>query len=98
LDLANRIWFPSVSLRQQVRLVLHTADFWLMLAVRNAIPKSRDPAKAEFATLRLKLKPRPPSLRPGHVRTRSFRISARRAHAARSQTTGPAPLLAKSYP
>jgi Transposase DDE domain group 1 len=39
----------------QVRLVLHTAAFWLMLAVRNAIPKSRDLAKAEFATLRLKL-------------------------------------------
>ena len=39
----------------QVRLVFHTAAFWLMLAVRNAIPKSRDLAKAEFATLRLKL-------------------------------------------
>ena len=39
----------------QVRLVLHTAAFWLMLAVRNAIPKSRGLAKAEFATLRLKL-------------------------------------------
>ena len=39
----------------QVRLVLHTAAFWLMLAVRDAIPKSRDLAKAEFATLRLKL-------------------------------------------
>jgi hypothetical protein len=37
----------------QVRLVLHTA-FWLTL-VRNAIPKSRGLAKAEFATLRLKL-------------------------------------------
>jgi len=39
----------------QVRLVLHTAAFWLMLAVRDAIPKTRDLAKAEFATLRLKL-------------------------------------------
>ena len=39
----------------QVRLVLHTAAFWLMLAVRDAIPKSRDLAKAEFGTLRLKL-------------------------------------------
>jgi hypothetical protein len=39
----------------QVRLVLHTAAFWLMLAVRDAIPKSRDLAKAEFATLRLNL-------------------------------------------
>ena len=39
----------------QVRLVLHTAAHWLMLAVRDAIPKSRDLAKAEFATVRLKL-------------------------------------------
>jgi len=39
----------------QVRLVLHTAAFWLMLTVREAIPKSRDLAKAEFATLRLNL-------------------------------------------
>ena len=39
----------------QVRLVLHTAAFWLMLAVRDAIPKTRDLAKAEFATLRMKL-------------------------------------------
>jgi hypothetical protein len=39
----------------QVRLVLHTAAFWLMLTVRDAIPKSRDLAKAEFATLRLNL-------------------------------------------
>ena len=35
----------------QVRLVLHTAAYWLMLAVRDAIPKVRDLAKAEFATL-----------------------------------------------
>jgi hypothetical protein len=39
----------------QVRLVLHTAAYWLMLAVRDAIPKARDLAKAEFATLRLRL-------------------------------------------
>ena len=37
----------------QVRLVLHTAAYWLMLTVRDAIPKVRDLAKAEFATLRL---------------------------------------------
>ena len=37
------------------RLVLHTAAYWLMLAVRDAIPKARDLAKAEFATLRLRL-------------------------------------------
>jgi hypothetical protein len=44
----------SSALANQVRLVLHAA-YWLMLAVRDAIPKSRDLAKAEFATLRLRL-------------------------------------------
>ena len=39
----------------QVRLVLHTAAYWLMLTVRDAIPKMRDLAKAEFSTLRLRL-------------------------------------------
>ncbi len=43
------------ALANQVRLVLHTAAYWLMLAVRDAIPKARDLAKAEFATLRLRL-------------------------------------------
>ncbi len=43
------------ALANQVRLVLHTAAYWLMLTVRDAIPKARDLAKAEFATLRLKL-------------------------------------------
>ena len=43
------------ALANQVRLALHTAAYWLMLAVRDAIPKERDLAKAEFATLRLKL-------------------------------------------
>ena len=33
----------------QVRLVLHTAAYWLMLAVRDAIPKNEPLAKAEFA-------------------------------------------------
>ena len=62
------------ALANQVRLVLHTAAYWLILAVRDAIPKSRDLAKAEFATLRLRLlkiaarvvengQPRPPGLR-----------------------------------
>jgi hypothetical protein len=32
-----------------------TAAYWLMLTVRDAIPKQRDLAKAEFATLRLRL-------------------------------------------
>ncbi len=39
----------------QMRLVLHTAAYRLMLAVRDAIPRIRDLALAEFATLRLRL-------------------------------------------
>ena len=39
----------------QVRLVLHTAVFWLMHTVRSAIPKSSPLAKAEFATIRERL-------------------------------------------
>lgn len=35
--------------------MLHTGAYWLMLTVRDAIPKSRDLAKAEFGTLRLRL-------------------------------------------
>src|ERR1700716_4520619 len=36
----------------QVRLVLHTAAFWLMHTVRSAIPETNGLAKAEFATIR----------------------------------------------
>ena len=43
------------AVANQVRLVLHTAACWLMLTVRDAIPKPRDLAQAEFATLRLRL-------------------------------------------
>ena len=43
------------AIANQVRLVLHTAAYWLMLTVRDAIPNVRDLAKAEFATLRLRL-------------------------------------------
>ena len=43
------------ALANQMRLVLHTAAYWLMLTVRDAIPKSRELANAEFATLRLRL-------------------------------------------
>jgi hypothetical protein len=39
----------------QVRLVLHTAAYWLMLTVRDTIPKTHALAKAEFATIRLRL-------------------------------------------
>ena len=43
------------AVANQVRLVLHTAAYWLMLSVREAIPVLRDLARAEFATLRLRL-------------------------------------------
>ena len=43
------------AIANQVHLVLHTAAYWLMLAIRNASPKMRDLASAEFATLRLRL-------------------------------------------
>jgi len=39
----------------QVRLVLHTAAFWLMHGVRAAIPQNSPLANAEFATLRDRL-------------------------------------------
>jgi len=39
----------------QVRLVLHTAAYWLMLTLRDAIPKPQPLATAEFATLRIRL-------------------------------------------
>ena len=39
----------------QVRLVLHTAAFWLMHGVRSAIPPTSPLASAEFATIRERL-------------------------------------------
>jgi len=39
----------------QVRLVLHTAAYWLMLTVRDTVPAASRLATAEFATLRLRL-------------------------------------------
>jgi len=42
-------------LANQMRLILHTAAYWLMLTVRDAIPKAPLLATAEFATIRLRL-------------------------------------------
>jgi Transposase DDE domain group 1 len=39
----------------QLRLILHTAAYWLLHTLRAAAPKSSAAAKAEFATLRLRL-------------------------------------------
>lgn len=43
------------AVANQVRLVLHTGAYWLMLALRNAIPTTHELAKAEFDSLRIKL-------------------------------------------
>ena len=39
----------------QFRLILHTAAYWLMLAMRNATPERSPFRTSEFATLRLRL-------------------------------------------
>ena len=39
----------------QMRLILHTAAYWLMWRVQQEIPKTAALAVAEFATLRLRL-------------------------------------------
>jgi len=38
-----------------MRLILHTAAYWLMLELRDAIPNTHPLAVAEFVTLREKL-------------------------------------------
>ena len=45
----------SAPLANQMRLILHTAAYWLTLTVRDAIPKAHALAKAEFNTIRLRL-------------------------------------------
>ena len=42
-------------LANQMRLILHTTAYWLVLATRAAIPKPHPLARAEFATIRLRL-------------------------------------------
>ena len=42
-------------LANQMRLIQHTAAYWLMLTMRDAIPTAHMLAKADFATLRLRL-------------------------------------------
>ncbi len=42
-------------LANQFRLVPHTAACWLMLALRDAVPRRMDLARAEFATIRRRL-------------------------------------------
>jgi DDE family transposase len=42
-------------LANQMRLILHTAAYWLMLTLRDAVPKAHALATAEFNTIRLRL-------------------------------------------
>src|SRR6185369_3506000 len=42
-------------LANQMRLILHTAAYWLMLTVRDAIPRLQPLASGEFSTIRLRL-------------------------------------------
>jgi hypothetical protein len=42
-------------LANQMRLILHTAAYWLLLSVRDVIPEPQALARAEFATIRLRL-------------------------------------------
>ncbi len=42
-------------LANQMRLILHTAAYWLMLTVRDAIARGHALANAEFATIQLRL-------------------------------------------
>ena len=42
-------------LANQMRLTLHTAAYWLMRVVRDAIPRPHKLARGEFATIRLRL-------------------------------------------
>jgi hypothetical protein len=42
-------------LANQMRLVLHTGAYWLLLKLRDAIPKPQPLANAEFTTLRMRL-------------------------------------------
>ena len=44
-------------LANQFRLVLHNAAYWLMLALRDAVPRRMPLAWSEFATLRQRLLP-----------------------------------------
>lgn len=43
------------AIANQVRLVLHTAAYWVLHALRSGLPSESPLARAEFATLRLKL-------------------------------------------
>jgi hypothetical protein len=44
-----------LPLANQMRLILHTAAYWLMRTIRDTIPKQQVLGHAEFSTIRLRL-------------------------------------------
>ena len=38
-----------------MRLILHTAAYWLMLTIRRIIPREKPLARGEFSAIRLRL-------------------------------------------
>ena len=89
-------------LANQVRLLLHTAAYWLMLALRDAIPKPQPLANAEFTTCGCAwsrsppASPRPPrvcaSPSPPHARRPSCSAASRAgSNPPRRDTRGKAP-------
>ena len=62
-------------LANQLRLVLHTAAYWLMLALRDAIPRTAPLARAEFANPQAApAQDRRPRHRKGHPRPHPLRL------------------------
>src|SRR3546814_15525782 len=49
--------FPYATLfrSNQMRLILHTAAYWLLWRIQQAMPRTAALASAEFTTLRLRL-------------------------------------------
>jgi hypothetical protein len=60
----------------QFRLILHTCAYWLLLAMRNAVPARSPLAVGEFATLRLRLLKIAARVVEGAARIRVFLPSA----------------------
>lgn len=79
----------------QFRLILHTAAYWLLLSLRNAVPARSPLAAGEFTTLRLRLLKIAARIVEGAARIRVFLPSACpdravfRALAGRFCTAGP---------
>ena len=79
----------------QMRLVLHTAAYWLMLTVRAAIPAAHRLAKAEFATLRLRPFKLGARVRETTSRVRlAFTLACPEADLLRHRASAPIPALA----